>query len=103
MSVNRFSLRTHPWIWRDVLAPLLIVRLVLLWVGWLASYFPVWPRYPQIQALERGWLYSPYRCWICGGDGMPGGIWGWRARGMSCVAILPKCRAIWHSSHSTPL
>ncbi len=49
------------WLWTDVLAPLIITRLALLMVGWLARYFPVWPLFPQTEALARGWLFSPHR------------------------------------------
>jgi Gpi18-like mannosyltransferase len=61
MTANQFAWRAHTWLWTDVLAPLLITRLALLMAGWLARYFPVWPLFPQTEALARGWLFSPHR------------------------------------------
>ena len=47
--------------WRDVLAPLLVTRGVLLVVGWLAQYLPRNPAYPAGVSVARGWGYTPVR------------------------------------------
>lgn len=51
-----------PWrqLWLDVGIPLIVTRLVLLMIGWLARYFPISPDYPVEEVRARGWHYSPY-------------------------------------------
>lgn len=52
-----------PWqqLWLDVGLPLVITRLALLLVGWLARYIAVSPDYPLEIVRERGWQYTPHR------------------------------------------
>ena len=61
MTINRYSLpRTQAWIWTDVLAPLLITRIVLLGVNRLTQFIPPSPAYPLPDVVARGWQFTPY-------------------------------------------
>ena len=49
------------WAWHDVLAPLLLTRLALLAVAWLAQLAPYNPAYPRSVIAARGWGITPVR------------------------------------------
>lgn len=49
------------WAWRDVVFPLLLTRLALVFVSWLAQIFPADSRYPLQEAVQRGWQYLAFR------------------------------------------
>lgn len=49
------------WFWLDVLVPFAISRAVLLLAAWFGRYFPREPRYPDAEALARGWAFVPWR------------------------------------------
>ena len=49
------------WLWSDVLVPLLLTRLALLFVGWFSQNFARSPDYPLKEVIARGWQFSPYR------------------------------------------
>ncbi len=61
MTAGLTTLGERRWLWRDVLAPLAITRLVLLCVGWLAQFIPPSLTYPLPDAVARGWQFSPHR------------------------------------------
>jgi hypothetical protein len=46
---------------RDVFAPFLLTRLLLLLVAWFSRYLPRNAHYPVPLAVARGWEYSPHR------------------------------------------
>ncbi len=53
---------TRRQVWNDVVSPFLATRIVLLFISWVASFFPV--SRPIIRCkdvLARGWQFSPYR------------------------------------------
>jgi Mannosyltransferase (PIG-V) len=49
------------WMWSDVLVPLLLTRLALLFVGWFSQILAPSPDFPLREVVARGWIFSPYR------------------------------------------
>jgi hypothetical protein len=49
------------WVWRDVVAPLLLTRAGLLLVGWISQGLPRNPDFHHRLALGRGWVLTPWR------------------------------------------
>ena len=60
-SIFRVSSDQWGWIWRGVIVPLLITRLVLSLVGWFATELTPDSDYPDDPATYVGWQYSPNR------------------------------------------
>lgn len=49
------------WVWSDVVAPMVVVRLCLLVAGWLSQDIVPNPAYPAPGVPERGWHYTGSR------------------------------------------
>ena len=56
----RIPLRER-WLWADVVAPLVVTRAALLFVGWFSQNIAASPDYPLKDVVGRGWNFSPYR------------------------------------------
>jgi len=61
MTAATIPMGDRRWLWRDILAPLVITRVVLLWIGWLAQFIPPSSTYPLQDAVARGWQFTSYR------------------------------------------
>ena len=48
------------WAWADVVLPAVLVRLLLLTVGWVSQDIAANPKYPVPEAAERAWHYTHY-------------------------------------------
>ncbi len=61
LSVAR---RAHGgWFWREVLAPFVIIRVLLVCAAFLSFAFPASQTYPVAAAAARGWQFTPQR-WL---------------------------------------
>lgn len=60
-SLNQLRKWNRPWIWTDVIGPMLLIRLILLLVGWLSQIVLPNPNYPAQEAIARGWHFSQSR------------------------------------------
>jgi len=51
------------WFWREVLAPFMVVRVILVCAAFLSFAFPASQTYPIATAAARGWQFNPQR-WL---------------------------------------
>ena len=60
-NLQQVSKWNRPWIWTDVIGPVVVIRLALLLVGWLSQIVLPNPSYPAQEAITRGWHLSQSR------------------------------------------